>query len=124
MKWFRTTHRLNRWLVPMFVVAQFAGAVPSPLASAQAFADAVASHVHHQHVHHQGRAGSTDRHRDQDGDHADHCCALHAFFAGVLPAVIAVETVDVVGQRLRTDLADIIISVAPNRLDRPPRPLL
>jgi len=122
MKWFRTITRFARVLVAAFVVAQFAGVVSSPLASAQTFANAVASHVHHQHAHDHGHAGSADRRGDLNGGSADRCCALHAFFAGVLPAMIAVETVDIAGQQLGTDIADIVVSVAPARLDRPPRP--
>ncbi len=113
MQWFRTITRFVRVLVVLFLVAQFAGVVSSPLASAQAVPNAVASHAHHQHAHDQGRE-----------DRADHCCALHAFFVGVLLPVIAVDTVGVVGQRLAADLADIGFGVASGRLDRPPRPLL
>lgn len=122
MKWFRTIRLFVRVLIAAFVVAQFAGVVSSPLASAQTFANAEVSHVHHQHAHDHGHAGSADRLGDLNGGNADHCCALHAFFAGVLPAAIAVETVDIAAQELGTDIADIVISVAPARLDRPPRP--
>jgi hypothetical protein len=73
-------------------------------------------------MHHHGGAGSADRHGDQGRDHADHCCALHAFFAGVLPAAIAVETVDVAGRPIVADLRDLDVGIPPGRLDRPPRP--
>ena len=58
-------------------------------------------------------------HSDQDGDN---CCALHAFFAGILPGVVMVETVNVPGQRIVATLNDLGLGVHPGRLDRPPRP--
>jgi hypothetical protein len=111
-------------LVALFLVAQFAGVVSSPLASSEAFANAVAFNAQHQHLHHLGGAGAAHRHGDQDRHHADHCCALHAFFAGVLPPAIAVETVVVVSEPIVTRLDDFGFGVAPGRLDRPPRSLI
>lgn len=128
MQWFRTMTFFVRVLVVLFLVAQFAGVVSSPLASADAFANAIASHAHHHHHHQHGHfqdfRSDADHQGDQGGDHVDHCCALHAFFAGVLPPVIALQTMDVVGQQLAADVADVVLGVAPGRLDRPPRPLL
>jgi hypothetical protein len=72
--------------------------------------------------HHGDGAGTADRHGDQHRDHADRCCALHAFFAGVLPAVIAVETVTTAGRPIVVGLADVGLGALPGRLDRPPRP--
>jgi ABC-type Zn2+ transport system substrate-binding protein/surface adhesin len=118
-------------LVAAFVFAQFAGVVASPLASAEALATAAlataaAHHDDHAHAHHHhGGAGAHhqgDQH-DQDTDHADQCCALHAFFAGVLPPVIAADLREAAGQRLTPHFADIGVGVGLGRLDRPPRPL-
>lgn len=120
MQWFRTITRFVRVLVALFLVAQFAGVVSSPLADASATPNAAAAHVyHHQHAHDQSRRGG-----GRSEHHADHCCALHAFFVGVLPPVIAVETVSVSSRRLAADLADASHGVVPGLLDRPPRPLL
>lgn len=124
MQWLRTTTRFVRVLVALFVVAQFAGVVSSPLASAHGIPTAVALHVHDHHADDHGGQETFHHHGDRNGNHADYCCALHAFFAGVLPAVIAIETVDVIGQRFTADLTDVGWGVAPGRLDRPPRPLL
>jgi len=124
MHWLRTTPRFVCALVAMFVVAQFAGVVSSPLASARNFSTAVAFHLDHHHAKDSGSQGTFHHHHDQSKDGADRCCALHAFFAGVLPLVIAVEIMDVVCQRLTADLADIGLGIATGRLDRPPRPLL
>ena len=122
MQRFRTLSSFVRMLVVLFLAAQFAGVVSSPLASADAFANAIVSHVHHhQHAHYQDHRSDADHQDDQNRDHVDHCCALHAFFAGVLPPVIAVETMDAVGQRLDADVADVVLSVARGRLDRPPK---
>jgi hypothetical protein len=124
MQWLRTIPRFSRILVALFLVVQFAGVVSSPLASAEAFATAVASHTHHEHLQHPARSEGSQRHGDEDNDHPDHCCALHAFLAGVLPPVIAVETVEAVGQRITANFVDIGVGLNPERLDRPPRPLL
>lgn len=122
MQRLRMLRRLVRMLVALFLVAQFAGVVSSPLASSEAFANAVASHAQHQHMHHQCGAGAAHHHDDQGRHHADHCCALHAFFAGVLPAAIAVETIDAAGRPIFAGVGDIGFGIAPGRLDRPPRP--
>jgi hypothetical protein len=123
MQRLRTIRRFIRVLVGVFVVAQFAGVVASPLASAEAFATAVTLHADHEHAHHHhGDEGG--RHQSGQGaDHADRCCALHAFFAGVLPPVIAVEIGEADSQRLAPYFADIGVGVDLGRLDRPPRPL-
>jgi len=110
-------------LVALFVVAQFAGVVSSPRASAQPIPNAAAAHDHHQHGHDHADEGKVPLHGDHSGNLADTCCALHAYFAGVLPPVIAIETASVTGQRLAAGLDDLVLGVPPGRLDRPPRPL-
>jgi hypothetical protein len=122
MQRLRTITGFVRVLIALFLVAQFAGVVSSPLASADAFDSAVASHAHLHHMHHHAGAGRTDRHDDQDRAHPDNCCALHAFFAGVLPAAIVVEIVNVIGRPMAVRLDGLGFGVAPDRLDRPPRP--
>ncbi len=124
MRWFRTIPRFVRVLVGLFLVAQFAGVVSSPLATVQAIPNVIASHIHHQHACNKDCAGSAHHHGDQSGQHADYCCALHAFFAGVLPPVITVDTTGVVDERLAANLTDVGAGVDSARLDRPPRPLL
>lgn len=124
MQWLRSITPFVRVLVALFLVAQFAGVISSPLASAQSTPTAATFHVHDHHAHNHSGQGTFHHHGDQSGDRADHCCALHAFFAGILPPVIAIETVGAVGERLAANLADVGQGVAPGRLDRPPRPLL
>ena len=121
MSWFRGIKGFVRVLVALFVIAQFAGVVASPLASAEAFAKAAASRVHDHHAHLHGHDGNAIRHHS-DGQ-VDRCCALHAFFAGILPPVIELPAAVVPGPRLVVNLADIAHGVAIGRLDRPPRPL-
>lgn len=123
MQRLRNIRRFVHLLVALFAIAQFAGVVSSPLASADAFDRAVASHAHRQHMHHQAGTPAAGQHDDQDRNHTDHCCALHAFFAGVLPAAIAVEAVTFVSQPMTVSLSDLGLGVAPARLDRPPRPV-
>jgi hypothetical protein len=132
MQWFRTIPRFVRALVALFVLAQFAGVVPSPLAQARTASGAAFSHVRHYHAdgHHAG-AHRADGHRANgclhpDGsaypDHADYCCALHAFFAGILPPAAAIDSIVLAGEMLRPAVTDIALGLHPGRLDRPPRP--
>lgn len=126
MQWLRTVAPFIRVLVGLFVLAQFAGAVSSPLAGAWASEPGAASHSHHHHA----SAGAGDiggmvhEHGGQQQNHADYCCALHAFFAGVLPSVAAVASMTLTGQRVAANLSHAGIGLAPGRLDRPPKPLL
>jgi hypothetical protein len=119
MNWCRTIPGFVRVLVALFVVAQFSGVVSSPRAGAQPVAGA--SHIHHHHGHDHGDAGMP-HHGDRGGDFADACCALHAYFAGVLPPAIAIDTASVVGEPLAVGPDDLGLGVPPGRLDRPPRP--
>jgi hypothetical protein len=122
MQRLRTISRFVRVLVALFVVAQFAGVVSSPLTSVQAIPNATASHVHHQHAHEENCPGGASHPGDQSGHHADYCCALHAFFSGLLPSAIAVENADIIGERLTPRKTDVRFGIDPCRLDRPPRP--
>jgi len=121
MSWFRAIKDFVRVLVALFVIAQFAGVVASPLVSAEAFAKAAASRVHDHQAHLDDHDGNTVHHHG-DGQ-VDRCCALHAFFAGILPPMIELPAAVIPGQRLVVNLADIAHGVAIGRLDRPPRPL-
>jgi len=123
MQRLRTIRRFVHVLVAGFVLAQFAGVISSPLASAEPFAPAVALHADHEHAHHHHGDGGAHHQGDQGANHADRCCALHAFFAGVLPPVIAVVMQEAGGQRLTPYFTDIGVGVDLGRLDRPPRPL-
>ena len=123
MQRLRMIHHFVRVLVTLFVVAQFAGVVSSPLASVQAIPNAAASHVHHHHHAHDENCSGGARHPgDQSAHHADYCCALHAFFSGLLPSAIAVETADIIGERLAPRATDVGFGIDPCRLERPPRP--
>jgi len=123
MNWFRTIPGFVRLLVALFLVAQFAGVVSSPRANAQPTPNAHASHTHHQHAYDRGDQGKPHDHGDHGGNLADTCCALHAYFAGVLPPVIEIKTGSVVGETLAAGLDDLGRGVPSGRLDRPPRPL-
>jgi len=119
MNWCRTIPGFVRVLVALFLVAQFSGVVSSPRANAQT--PAVASHLHHQHGHDHGDAAMPHDHGG--ANLADSCCGLHAYLAGILPPVIAIETERVVGEPLAVGPDDLGLGVAPGRLDRPPRSL-
>jgi hypothetical protein len=132
MQWFRTIPRFVRALVALFVLAQFAGVISSPLAQARTASGASISHASHHHADgHHAAAHSADGHRHNgclhpDGstcpDHADYCCALHAFFAGILPPAAAIANVGLASERLRPAVTDVALGLDPGRLDRPPRP--
>lgn len=122
MNWFRTIPGFVRLLVALFLVAQFAGVVSSPHANAQPVPNA-AAHSDHQHGDDPADEGKAHHHGDHGGNLADTCCALHAYFAGVIPLVIAIQTRSVVGESFAIGPDDQGIGVLPGRLDRPPRPL-
>jgi hypothetical protein len=48
---------------------------------------------------------------------------LHAYFGGVLPPVVAIETEGVVGEQLSVGPDNLALGIPRGRLDRPPRPL-
>jgi hypothetical protein len=121
MKWLRTIRGFVRLLVALFLVAQFAGVVSSPLADEQPSPSAVHSHSHHQHGHDHADGANPHQHQ-HDGNPADSCCALHTYFAGVLPPVIEIATGDVISKSLVLAPAAQAVGVPPGRLDRPPRP--
>lgn len=121
MNWFRTIRGFVRLLVALFVVAQLAGVVSSPHAGAQPMANAVTAHDHHQHGDDRGDEGKSHHPSDGTGNLADSCCALHAYFAGVLPPPIGIETASIVGQSLAAEPDDQDCGIPPGRLDRPPR---
>jgi hypothetical protein len=123
-----------RLLVALFLAAQFAGVVASPLAQAHAATEApvaLAGHHHASAEHvgthhaHQHSADSSRHHRcahpDACTDQADYCCALHAFFAGILPPVTVIDKAVGAGETLRPAMIDIAPGLHPARLDRPPR---
>jgi hypothetical protein len=75
MSWFRAIPGIVRLLVGLFLVAQFAGMMSSPRASAKPIA--AASESHHQHGHDHGDAGKAHHHHgDNGGNLADTCCGL------------------------------------------------
>jgi hypothetical protein len=119
MQRLRTIKRVVPMLVALFVVAQLAGVAPSPLTGGAAAQAPTASHVHHQHPADE-RGKEPSHHHDHD---ADYCCALHAFFAGVMPPEVIVERIDTSGRRLDAKIARFSPGISPDRLDRPPRPL-
>ena len=132
MQWFRTKTHAIRLLVALFLVAQFAGVVSSPVAEAHAAAGVAVAHSgHHQAGGHHADRQRVDGHR-HDGcahpdagacGHANYCCALHAFFAGILPPPAAIDNAVIAGETLRPAVTDVALGLHPNRLDRPPRPL-
>jgi hypothetical protein len=133
MQWFRTKTHAIRLLVALFLVAQFAGVVSSPLAQAhRAAGPAIAHASHHKAVDHQADGRHADGYRHDAcahpdagacTDHADYCCALHAFFAGILPPAAAIDNAVIAGETLRPAVTGVALGLHPSRLDRPPRPL-
>jgi hypothetical protein len=122
MQRLRTIPGFVRLLVAAFLLAQLAGTVSTSRADTHAKQHALATHAHHDHAT-DGRA-TTGSHRS-DHAHAgfgDACCALHAFFSGVLPSLSAVDASASAGERLTASVDDRVSGIPPGRLDRPPRP--
>lgn len=124
MQWLRTVAPLIRVLVGLFVLAQFAGAVSSPFAGSWQREHSAAPHVHHHRAGAADVGGMAHEHGGRQQNHADYCCALHAFFAGVLPYVAAVASTTLTGERVVANLTQAAIGLTPGRLDRPPKSLL
>jgi hypothetical protein len=123
MIWLRTIRPFVRLLVALFMVAQFAGVVSSPFANADATAGALAS-LSPEHAHHPSMGQTHEHHHpDHGGNPAVACCALHAYFVGVISPVIGILTDWTVGETLVASLVDKEPGLPPGRLDRPPRPL-
>ncbi len=131
LKLLRTIPWFTRLLVGLFLVAQFAGVVSAPRANAvpmtAAASQTSASETDGFKVHHHAQ----DRHdqggvrgpHDHGGNLADTCCALHAWFAGVLPPIIAIAVETAIGEPLSVRPDDLAPGAPGGRLDRPPRPL-
>ena len=122
MKWLRTIPGFVRLLVALFLVAQFAGVVSSPLADEQPIPNAIHSHGPHQHADNHADGAKPHAHH-HDGNPADSCCALHTYFTGVLPPIIEIAGGDLISRPLVVAPDTQAVGVPPGRLDRPPRPL-
>ena len=118
----RTIPWFVRLVVGLFLIAQFAGVVSSPRASALQLATANLSHDHHQHAYDHGEGAKQRDHHDHGGSLADTCCALHAYFSGILPPAIGIETGSVIAESLSMSPNTSALGVPPGRLDHPPRP--
>jgi len=123
MNRFRTIPGFVRLLAALFLVAQFSGVVSSPRANALPLANAAAARAQLQHHYDHADQGAVHHHGERSQDLADTCCALHAYFAGVLPRAVVIETGIVIGEFLAVSPDDQERGVPPGRLDRPPRPL-
>src|SRR5262244_931693 len=110
MQGFRTIPGFVRALVALFVIAQFAGVVSSPLAKAHVAVGAVVAHASHNHADNNHAADHRHDECAHPGagacDHADYCCALHAFFAGILPPAAAIDNAAIAGETLRPAVTD------------------
>jgi hypothetical protein len=121
LKRLRTIPWFIRLLVGLFMVAQFAGVVSSPRASALPVAAALASHGDGEHAQNHADHGQPQHHHT--GSLADTCCGLHACFAGVLPPLAAVATECAMGEPMAAFADNLTLGLSGGRLDRPPRPL-
>jgi hypothetical protein len=122
-----------RVLVALFALAQFAGVVSSPRTGAHP-ADMLRSAVHrgahagldvHAHMHDtqpSGPVAPADHQHDGHASLADACCALHAYFVGMLPFVMTVAATAARNSRLVAAPDPQDPGTPADRLDRPPRP--
>lgn len=122
MHLFRNLRPLTRALIGLFMFAQLAGVVVSPVA-AHIPMQGFASEAHHQHDHHVHSSSGIPCDHGQPKSHGDDCCALHAFFAGVLPSLAVVEAAMMGGEALAARRPEGNAQLVLARLDRPPKPL-
>jgi len=122
MQRLRTIPGFVRLLVAAFLLAQLAGTVSTPRAAAHGIPRAMPAYLHHDHGPDARGAQAHHHHGDPKAHLGDHCCGLHAFFAGVLPSLNAVDAISVAGERLAAGADDRVSGIPPGRLDRPPRP--
>jgi hypothetical protein len=127
MQRLRTKTLAVRLLVALFLAAQFAGVIALPPAHAHVAVAAHAAH-HHDGVHagqHTvgGHRNDGCAHPDACPDRADYCCALHAFFVGILPPSAGMTNPVPTGEALRSAVTRAALGYQPGLLDRPPRPL-
>jgi hypothetical protein len=124
LKRLRTIPWFVRLLVGLFMVAQLAGVVSSPRASALPATPALASQSDNQQMHGHAEHGKPhDHHHHDGGSLAGTCCGLHACFAGVLPPLAATAAVCTIGEPIAAMTDDLTLGLSGGRLDRPPRPL-
>jgi hypothetical protein len=110
-----------RLLIGAFLVAQLAGVVSERPAQARAIPNPLTSQFHHSHTHYPGTE-EHEHHGAETDKFGGACCALHAFFAGVLPPVAIVDAPWHEGRLLEPGPARPGAGVPPVPLDRPPRP--
>ena len=121
--WFRQVPGLARLLAILFAGAQLAGSVPLSAGHRNSPRAAVV-HVDHHHTH---PSGHQHRHHDDSRriiDFGEGCCALHALLTGTLPHETLIAKLITRGTRLVFDPVQRLNGVAPDPLDRPPRPVL
>jgi len=124
MTWFRTIRGIVPWLIGLFLVAQLSGIVPAQPAHAHLGSEGMALQVHHHHAHqHHGERPWHHDGSEESGSLSDKCCALHAFMTGILPPAVASDPAVVLASRLVAIADQRFSGLAPDRLDRPPRPL-
>jgi len=134
MDWLRTIPGLVPLLTGLFVVAQFAGVVPSRVAHASPVVGHPAAHVHAVHVHgnhvhkHAGSAhddcpGHEQGSADLPGAPDSECCALHGL-AAIVPVVVVAVPIGTIGERMADCRTGKVTGLGPGRLDRPPKSLL
>lgn len=124
MHWLRTIRGFVRILIAVFVVGQFAGVNSLSPANAETAADTAGWHLHHQHVQEAEHGTAGRHHGDHKGPLSEHCCALHAFFVGIVCPTVTVEAVGATGTRLALPADTAHRTDTASRLDRPPRPLV
>ena len=120
--------RFGRWLLGLFLIAQFAGVAPLVAvhlqhisAAEQDIADdvvgsRVAEHVHHHHTHQGG-----GRHDHGTADPNDQCCTVHHHLAGVLPLAADADANDLPIAAIVLLPPRALVPADPRLLERPPK---
>jgi len=111
---------LRRWLLGLYIVAQFAGVVPLMYDHTLNIYETtpVADHLHVRLASHTAQPDA--QHHHGLIDFHDQCCAIHSL-SGPLPPAISVALVDPTGMPVSPPELIERVSWHPARLDRPPK---
>jgi hypothetical protein len=112
-----TLRRLGPWLLGLFVVAQAAGVLPLMFDHTFHVYEGQRTETHDHSV--SGRHGD---HRHGSADVKDECCWIKDL-TGIAGFHVGIARTSFAATRTVSEPAKVLVSNAPDRLDRPPKPL-
>jgi hypothetical protein len=109
--------RLGPWLLGLFVLAQAAGVLPLMFDHTFHFYEGQRSESHDHSA--SGRHGD---HRHGSADIKDECCWIQDL-TGITPLRVGIVRTGFAPARMISEPMKVLVSNAPDRLERPPKPL-